>query len=316
MKPNSLGNVKLLAKTPNHPLMLTPTPLTGPRRIGSWSPEEIEYCHYLSEEFKAGLLEGISDGTSLRQWLGLQLNCSPMRLSKKFDKSSGMLGLVKFEGRYDILGTMSSTERQKRVKGMTDLRIRLEKAVAREASGMKPLSHHLARHNRSLVTVSSPKKFRRKYASDDDMLFKTKAACHLLVMAPRKSNRICVRRANYMVDGSESDEDDGDGRIDTSMEPLPFRAPPNPAASSNSHLTSEEVEWLEAYANELPPMNSDDHEFWRSIREIESTGGIDPSAVFSTPVIEIKQEEHRGTPSTIAKDRGLLAIDMMRRGSF
>ncbi|KDO21512.1 hypothetical protein SPRG_12476 [Saprolegnia parasitica CBS 223.65] len=55
------------------------------RRMGPWTPEEVAYTHRLSQDFQLGLLEDVRQGMSLRQWLSHILNCSPMRISKKFE---------------------------------------------------------------------------------------------------------------------------------------------------------------------------------------------------------------------------------------
>lgn len=41
------------------------------------------FAHRLIQEFKAGLLP-LTDGTTLRTFLSIMLNCDPMRISKKF----------------------------------------------------------------------------------------------------------------------------------------------------------------------------------------------------------------------------------------
>ncbi|KAF0696482.1 Aste57867_12777 [Aphanomyces stellatus] len=278
---------------------LTVVPLTGPRRIGSWSIEEIEYCHYLSEEFKASRLEGIPNGASLRQWLGKQLNCAPMRLSKKFDKDSGMLGLVKFEANHEALAALSPADRRRHAKTLHDLRRRLESTVAREMAGLKPLVHHLVKHRGRCV----PKTNRRK-VQGTDVLFRTKAVYPMYKIVPRKSNRACARQPlNYSAfdDSSESGNDDV-----LEYDPLPF----HPVSSTTKRmdivdsnggdevlggssclsngvmetacLTDEEVQWLESFANDLPPINAADHSFWKSIQEIECSCIIEPSVVFAS----------------------------------
>ncbi|CAN0552720.1 unnamed protein product, partial [Ectocarpus sp. 12 AP-2014] len=52
-------------------------------RRGKWTPEEEKYANRLIQEFKAGLLP-LTDGTTLRTFLSIMLNCDPMRISKKF----------------------------------------------------------------------------------------------------------------------------------------------------------------------------------------------------------------------------------------
>eukprot|EP00953_Heterococcus_sp_UTEX-ZZ885_P000311 666-Heterococcus_DN1.PRE.1 len=56
---------------------------TGSLRRGKWTTEEEEYSNRLIQEFKQGLLP-LTDGTTLRTFLSIMLNCDPMRISKKF----------------------------------------------------------------------------------------------------------------------------------------------------------------------------------------------------------------------------------------
>lgn len=51
---------------------------------GKWTSEEEEYVQGLIDEFQDGYLS-LPDGTSLRQFLSKMLNCSPKRISKKFE---------------------------------------------------------------------------------------------------------------------------------------------------------------------------------------------------------------------------------------
>ncbi|CAM9561209.1 unnamed protein product [Discosporangium mesarthrocarpum] len=52
-------------------------------RRGKWTSEEEAYANRLIEEFKSGLLP-LTEGTTLRTFLSIMLNCDPMRISKKF----------------------------------------------------------------------------------------------------------------------------------------------------------------------------------------------------------------------------------------
>ncbi|CAM9788810.1 unnamed protein product, partial [Phaeothamnion confervicola] len=52
-------------------------------RRGKWTSEEEGYANRLIQEFKCGLLP-LQDGTTLRTFLSIMLNCDPMRISKKF----------------------------------------------------------------------------------------------------------------------------------------------------------------------------------------------------------------------------------------
>ncbi|RLO06916.1 hypothetical protein DYB28_004000 [Aphanomyces astaci] len=293
---------------------MTPIPLTGPRRIGSWPLEEIKYTHFLSALFKSSRLENVPSGTSLRQWLGKQLNCAPMRLSKKFDKVSGMLGLVKFEVRQDVLDAMTPAQRRAQIKEMHDLRTKLEVAVAREMAGLKPLAHHLEKHGRPMVSASvmhaSPKKNRaRKFTNDDnDILFKGRLSLTSMLQStgdivPRKSNRNCVRRSYSYDSSDESEVGIKDEHMEPSMEPLPFHPPTATSAAADwnaaaechitgrpsAALTLEDLEWIGQFMDDLPSLDTTGDAFWTSIREIDC---LNP---YSAQLLDTSTEQ---TPST------------------
>ena len=63
---------------------------TAPRR-GKWSTEEETFAARLIADFDAGLLPALENGATLRAFLSRKLNCSAMRISKKFagDKCLG-----------------------------------------------------------------------------------------------------------------------------------------------------------------------------------------------------------------------------------
>ena len=52
-------------------------------RKGRWVKEEEEYANFLSKEFFMGLAD-IKEGTTKRSYLSSKLNCTKMRISKKF----------------------------------------------------------------------------------------------------------------------------------------------------------------------------------------------------------------------------------------
>mmetsp|Transcript_23428 Transcript_23428/g.30415 ORF Transcript_23428/g.30415 Transcript_23428/m.30415 type:complete len:403 (-) Transcript_23428:855-2063(-) len=58
--------------------------LDGPFRRGKWTAEEEMYAARLIEDFDAGILPNLNDGATLRAFLSKKLNCSAMRISKKF----------------------------------------------------------------------------------------------------------------------------------------------------------------------------------------------------------------------------------------
>jgi hypothetical protein len=53
-------------------------------KTGMWTPEEDTITTALILDFKKGILEDCTEGTSLRNYLSGKLQCSPMRISKKF----------------------------------------------------------------------------------------------------------------------------------------------------------------------------------------------------------------------------------------
>ena len=56
-------------------------------RTGKWSYQEMNYVNMLISEFKLGRL-CCGDGTTIIRLLSKCLNCSPMRLSKKFQRNA------------------------------------------------------------------------------------------------------------------------------------------------------------------------------------------------------------------------------------
>lgn len=53
-------------------------------RNGKWTAEEEALANSLVEKFEEGSLLDCLEGTTLRCYLAKRLNCSPMRISKKF----------------------------------------------------------------------------------------------------------------------------------------------------------------------------------------------------------------------------------------
>ena len=56
-------------------------------RSGAWTPEEHEYANALIEEFKAGSMQDLAEGTSMRGFLAKMLGCYPKRVSKKYEST-------------------------------------------------------------------------------------------------------------------------------------------------------------------------------------------------------------------------------------
>jgi hypothetical protein len=53
-------------------------------RAGKWTPEEERFTEELIKRFDNGSLSDCEDGTTLRSYLSMKLNCIPMRVSKKY----------------------------------------------------------------------------------------------------------------------------------------------------------------------------------------------------------------------------------------
>ena len=70
--------------TPSVPSSLSQvsTKPAGVKRKGKWTTEEEVYTRELIHHFKLGILPVI-EGKSLRAYLSEQLNCDPMRITKK-----------------------------------------------------------------------------------------------------------------------------------------------------------------------------------------------------------------------------------------
>ena len=54
------------------------------RRFGKWTAEEERFAQKLIAEFDAGTLTDCPERSTLRSYLSRRLNCTPMRISKKF----------------------------------------------------------------------------------------------------------------------------------------------------------------------------------------------------------------------------------------
>ncbi|RHY95040.1 hypothetical protein DYB35_008326 [Aphanomyces astaci] len=95
-------------------------PLQGPLRQGTWTEAEVAYVALLSKFFKAGLLECVEPGHSIRKWLASIIKCDPMRISKRLTKSA-RLGIVPYKRNQPSLDAMSSFERRAFVVKSTDI---------------------------------------------------------------------------------------------------------------------------------------------------------------------------------------------------
>ena len=55
----------------------------GKAFAGRWTPEEEAYTDALIHEFRAGTLEFVEEGATLRNFLADSVGCHPKRISKK-----------------------------------------------------------------------------------------------------------------------------------------------------------------------------------------------------------------------------------------
>lgn len=53
-----------------------------PLYSGRWTAEEEEYAQGVIKEFKAGNIEGLSNGATLRNYIAKMLLCPPKRITK------------------------------------------------------------------------------------------------------------------------------------------------------------------------------------------------------------------------------------------
>jgi len=58
-----------------------------PLYSGSWTTEEEKYVQALMEEFRAGNIEGLEDGASMRNYIAKMLHCLPKRVTKKHERT-------------------------------------------------------------------------------------------------------------------------------------------------------------------------------------------------------------------------------------
>ncbi|ETV83310.1 hypothetical protein H257_04065 [Aphanomyces astaci] len=100
-------------------------PLQGPLRQGTWTEAEVAYVALLSKFFKAGLLECVEPGHSIRKWLASIIKCDPMRISKRLTKSA-RLGIVPYKRNQPSLDAMSSFERRACLQALEAARLAVE----------------------------------------------------------------------------------------------------------------------------------------------------------------------------------------------
>ncbi|RHY05184.1 hypothetical protein DYB36_006683 [Aphanomyces astaci] len=102
------------------------------QRCGPWSDAEVAYATRLSDDFKLGLLSDVPNGIPLRKWLSEKLNCTPMRLSKKFDKTSGVLGMCRYTCNVMTIASMSAEKSKRRQEQLESLEAAFRQSVQDE----------------------------------------------------------------------------------------------------------------------------------------------------------------------------------------
>ncbi|EQC37408.1 hypothetical protein SDRG_05012 [Saprolegnia diclina VS20] len=99
------------------------------RRMGPWTPEEVAYTHRLSQDFQLGLLEDVRQGMSLRQWLSHILNCSPMRISKKFEVEPSLRARCNYVVNWQRIKSLTPHEAYVRKKELETLERNFKKST-------------------------------------------------------------------------------------------------------------------------------------------------------------------------------------------
>mmetsp|Transcript_10405 Transcript_10405/g.29739 ORF Transcript_10405/g.29739 Transcript_10405/m.29739 type:complete len:348 (-) Transcript_10405:265-1308(-) len=100
LPPWSGGAGQFVQPLPAQPVRAPVSPRRKPllyQKSGKWSSEEEAYADALRVYFQRGILN-LPEGTTLRCFIANQLQCSPMRVSKKFGASGG-LGKVVYRPR-------------------------------------------------------------------------------------------------------------------------------------------------------------------------------------------------------------------------
>lgn len=78
--------------------------------VGKWTQEEEEYVDGLIESFRAGLIKGLPDGTTLRCWLAKKLSCRVKRVSKRYERT-GYNGRAQYKSKEAHLTSQDEYDR-------------------------------------------------------------------------------------------------------------------------------------------------------------------------------------------------------------
>ena len=118
-----------------------------PKREGRWTPEEELYTKHLISAFKQGFLTYKPTFTSVRLWLAYVLNCSPMRITKKFSRGE-LRGPIKFGCEAHRFKKLSIKTQTKRIRLLISLREKFAQRIAmREAPRVLVDKECLCRHS-------------------------------------------------------------------------------------------------------------------------------------------------------------------------
>ncbi|CAK4631987.1 hypothetical protein LEN26_000262 [Aphanomyces euteiches] len=146
-------------------------PAPTAQRCGPWSEAEVAFATRLSDDFKAGLLPDVPNGIPLRKWLSEKLNCTPMRLSKKFDKTSGVLGMCRYTCNVVSIASMSAEKSRRRQEQLELLEAAFRKSVEEEQQKLNEFHIHQTQKQAKKRKKTSPSSTN----STKDLLKKMKA---------------------------------------------------------------------------------------------------------------------------------------------
>lgn len=131
------------------------------KRTGKWKREEVAYAERLIYDFENGLLERMPKTKTLRSWLADQLNCCPMRISKKFSGSL-RIGKLDYIHREEALLAMEPEELATRDQEMRTLRKDLLSALRNSQRIARVRDENRARKkqrlNKEMMTMTTKKK--------------------------------------------------------------------------------------------------------------------------------------------------------------
>mmetsp|Transcript_17361 Transcript_17361/g.15654 ORF Transcript_17361/g.15654 Transcript_17361/m.15654 type:complete len:179 (-) Transcript_17361:82-618(-) len=117
------------------------------KRSGKWSKEEIRFASRLINDFKCGLLKDCDYGVTLRSYLSIRLNCSPMRISKKY---SGLkIGKLIYSHR---LNPFNNTSASRSIEDLEDL---FHKSIQNNQDDDKEDINHFIKLKKSIKSLEN-----------------------------------------------------------------------------------------------------------------------------------------------------------------